>query len=60
MGWALEVAEKMKIRRAIYWPAAAAILCSLISIPKLLSDGIIDGDGEIIYHKPFSYSVAIS
>lgn len=45
MGWALEVAEKMKIRRAIYWPAAAAILCSLISIPKLLSDGIIDGDG---------------
>nr|TKS08290.1 hypothetical protein D5086_0000105350 [Populus alba] len=45
MGWALEVAEKMKIRRAIYWPAAAAVLCSLISIPKLLRDGIIDGDG---------------
>lgn len=45
MGWALEVAEKMKIRRVIYWPAAAAVLCSLISIPKLLRDGIIDGDG---------------
>ncbi|CAK7323021.1 unnamed protein product [Dovyalis caffra] len=51
MGWALEVAEKMKIRRSIYWPAAAALLCSLICIPKLLSDGVIDGNGTPLKNR---------
>ncbi|KAJ6960126.1 hypothetical protein NC653_038232 [Populus alba x Populus x berolinensis] len=45
MGWSLEVAEKMNIRRAIFWPASAALLCSMLSISKLLNDGIIDNDG---------------
>ena len=54
MGWSLEVAEKMNIRRAIFWPASAALLCSMLSISKLLNDGIIDNDGEVLYHKLFN------
>lgn len=54
MGWALEVAEKMNIRRAIFWPASTAVLCSMLSISKLLNDGIIDNDGEVLYHKLFN------
>lgn len=46
MGWVLEVAEKMGIRRAAFWPAAAAIVALIWSIPKLLSDGIIDNSGK--------------
>ena len=53
MGWSLEVAEKMNIRRAIFWPASDALLCSMLSISKLLNDGIIDIDGEVLYHKLF-------
>lgn len=47
MGWALEVAEKMKIPRAAFWPASGAILASIFDIPKLLDSGIIDSNGEI-------------
>lgn len=35
MGWALEVAEKLKIWRAAFWPAASALLALGFSIPKL-------------------------
>ncbi|KAL7604048.1 hypothetical protein Lser_V15G20320 [Lactuca serriola] len=45
MGWVFEVAEKMKIRKAAFWPAAAISLASLFCIPKLLEDGIIDNKG---------------
>ncbi|KAI3784896.1 hypothetical protein L1987_44004 [Smallanthus sonchifolius] len=45
MGWAFGVAEKMKIRRAAFWPAAAVVLASLFSIPGLLEDGIINSNG---------------
>ncbi|KAH7846529.1 hypothetical protein Vadar_014981 [Vaccinium darrowii] len=34
-GWALEVAEKMRIRRAAFWPAAATSLALGFSIPEL-------------------------
>ncbi|KAF5791972.1 putative cyanohydrin beta-glucosyltransferase [Helianthus annuus] len=47
MGWAFGVAEKMKIRRAAFWPAAAVVLASLFSIPNLLEDGIINSNGEL-------------
>ncbi|KAK4271193.1 hypothetical protein QN277_019921 [Acacia crassicarpa] len=47
IGWALEVAEKMGIQRAVlFWPASASFLALFLSIPKLLHDGIIDGDGR--------------
>ncbi|KAI9082476.1 hypothetical protein K1719_035619 [Acacia pycnantha] len=57
MGWALEVAEKMGIQRASFWPASASLLALSYSIPKLLLDGIIDSDGtpskdEIIHLGP--------
>ncbi|MCD7458955.1 hypothetical protein HAX54_039679 [Datura stramonium] len=48
LGWALGVAEKLNIRRVAFWPAAAATLASLFSIPKLIADGVIDSDGAIL------------
>ncbi|XP_059643427.1 UDP-glycosyltransferase 83A1-like [Cornus florida] len=45
MGWALEVAEKMGIKGAVFWPAAAALLALIFRIPKLINDGIVDNDG---------------
>ncbi|KAF7129045.1 hypothetical protein RHSIM_Rhsim10G0043200 [Rhododendron simsii] len=41
-GWALEVAEKMRIRRVAFWPAAAALWALQLSIPELIADGIIE------------------
>lgn len=51
MGWAFGVAEKMKIKSAAFWPAAAVVLTSLFSVPKLLEDRIINSKGDIICHK---------
>ncbi|KAJ4707334.1 UDP-glycosyltransferase [Melia azedarach] len=48
MGWVMEVAEKMKIQRAAFWPAAAGLLALSFGIPKFLKDGIIDSDGTPI------------
>ncbi|KAI8017545.1 UDP-glycosyltransferase 83A1 [Camellia lanceoleosa] len=45
LGWALEVAEKMGIRWAAFWSAAAAMLALGFSIQKLLDDGIINNYG---------------
>ncbi|THG20315.1 hypothetical protein TEA_029450 [Camellia sinensis var. sinensis] len=45
MGWALEVAGKMQIRRAAFWPAAAALLALAFSVPKMIEDGIINNHG---------------
>lgn len=50
IGWALEVAAKMGIRRAAFCPAAAAMLIMGFSIPKLIEEGIIDKYGETFYH----------
>lgn len=50
MGWALKVAEKMGIRRVAFWPASAAVLGSIFSIPKLIKDGIINNDGMTSCH----------
>jgi hypothetical protein len=46
-GWALEVAEKMGIKRAAIWPAGPGALAFVLHIPKLLEDGIIDTTGNI-------------
>ncbi|KAL7256589.1 hypothetical protein ACSBR1_010513 [Camellia fascicularis] len=45
LGWALDVAEKMQIKRVAFWPAAAALLALKFSIPALLDDGIINDNG---------------
>ena len=46
-GWALEVAEKMGIKRAAIWPAGPGALAFVLHIPKLFEDGIIDTNGNI-------------
>ena len=43
---ALEVAEKMGIKMAVLWPAGPATLAIILSIPKLIQDGIIDARGN--------------
>ena len=43
---ALEVVEKMGIKMAILWPAGPATLAIILSIPKLIQDGIIDARGN--------------
>ncbi|KAK9176383.1 hypothetical protein WN944_028400 [Citrus x changshan-huyou] len=48
MGWSMEVAEKMKLRRAVIWTSCAASVASIFCIPKLIDDGIIDSNGTPI------------
>ncbi|QHN83716.1 UDP-glycosyltransferase [Arachis hypogaea] len=47
MGWASEVAKKMGINGALFWPASAALFALQYNIPKLIHDGIIDSQGNI-------------
>ncbi|XP_062106524.1 UDP-glycosyltransferase 83A1-like [Humulus lupulus] len=51
LGWALEAAEKMNIQRAVFWPAAAAVLALSFSIPKLIDDGIINTKGVLLKNQ---------
>uniref|UniRef100_A0A0A0KUF9 UDP-glucosyltransferase n=1 Tax=Cucumis sativus TaxID=3659 RepID=A0A0A0KUF9_CUCSA len=48
LGWALEVAAKMKIPRVAFWPAAAALLAMQFSIPNLIEQKLIDSDGTLL------------
>ncbi|KAG1341972.1 UDP-glycosyltransferase 83A1 [Cocos nucifera] len=45
MAWALEVAKKMGLRAAAFWPASAGILATMLSVPKLIENGVIDPEG---------------
>ncbi|CBI21225.3 unnamed protein product, partial [Vitis vinifera] len=45
LGWAMGVAEKMGIKRAAFWPAAAALLALIFSVRKLVDDGILTNEG---------------
>ncbi|KAI3813255.1 hypothetical protein L1987_17975 [Smallanthus sonchifolius] len=45
MGWAIQVAKKMGIRRAAFWPASVASLASVLSFQKLIDEGIINKNG---------------
>ncbi|KAL2552245.1 UDP-glycosyltransferase 83A1 [Forsythia ovata] len=56
MGWALEVADKMGIRRAAFWPAAAAMLGLGFRIPKLLDEGIVDSNGRPLKNQMIQLS----
>lgn len=46
MAWALEIAKKMGLRSAAFWPASAQLLATLLRIPELTSKGVIDADGK--------------
>ncbi|KAK9996206.1 hypothetical protein SO802_020892 [Lithocarpus litseifolius] len=48
VGWALEVAEKMGIKRAAVWPGGLGDLAIVLRIPKLIQDGMIDTKGTPI------------
>ncbi|XP_030519499.1 UDP-glycosyltransferase 83A1-like [Rhodamnia argentea] len=45
VGWALEVAERMGIERAGFWPASASALVMTLHIPKLIEGGVVDNNG---------------
>lgn len=47
MAWVLGVAGKMGIRTAAFWPGSAGMLATMLSIPKLVEDGIIDPEGKL-------------
>ncbi|KAC9242325.1 hypothetical protein E3N88_46144 [Mikania micrantha] len=61
MGWAIIVANKMGIRRAAFWPASVASLTTILSIQKLIDDGIINKKelalGLETSNKPFLWVV---
>lgn len=48
VGWALEIAEKMSIQRAAFWPASATLLAIGLHIPKFIEDGIITAQGYAV------------
>ena len=48
MRWGPEVAVKIGIRRATFWPAAAVLLASVMNIPDLIEAGSIDPNGKIV------------
>nr|GEV17976.1 hypothetical protein [Tanacetum cinerariifolium] len=48
-GWAIQVANKMGIRRVVFWPASVASLAPALCIRKLIDDGMIDNKGEISF-----------
>ncbi|CAL4927424.1 unnamed protein product [Urochloa decumbens] len=45
MGWAFEVAKKLGIRAACFWPASVAFLASMLRVPQLIQDGVVDDKG---------------
>ncbi|XP_019426575.1 PREDICTED: UDP-glycosyltransferase 83A1-like [Lupinus angustifolius] len=56
MAWVLEVATKLGIKGAVFWPASAAISALTCNIPKLIHDGVIDSYGIPNNKSTFSIS----
>lgn len=54
VGWALELAYKLGIKRATFLPAAVALLALALNAQKLIDEGIIDSEGESSFHSSFS------
>lgn len=47
-GWALEIAETLKLKWAIFWTSAPGVLALILNIPMLIEDGIIDTKGKTL------------
>lgn len=47
LSWAVEVAKKMGIRRAVFRAASVATMVYILSYQKLIDDGIINKNGNI-------------
>ncbi|CAL4936058.1 unnamed protein product [Urochloa decumbens] len=56
MGWAFEVARKLGIRAACFWPASLAFLASMLRIPQLIQDGVIDDKGWPKRQETFQFA----
>ncbi|KAK8937878.1 UDP-glycosyltransferase 83A1 [Platanthera guangdongensis] len=56
MGWALELADKAGLRSVAFFPAAAAVLVGILSIPKLIEDEVIDVEGVPKSNEMFQLS----
>ncbi|ERM99950.1 UDP-glycosyltransferase 83A1 [Amborella trichopoda] len=48
MGWALDVAKKLGIPRAAFWPAAAGCLTVFLKLQELIQKGVITKEGELL------------
>lgn len=55
-GWALEVAERMGIKRAGFWPASVSCLALILHIRKLIEGGVIDNEGIALKNDAISLS----
>ncbi|KAF9624162.1 hypothetical protein IFM89_008100 [Coptis chinensis] len=51
LGWVLEVAQRMSIRKAAVWPASAGFAAVALHIPKLIEDGIVGEDGSLLKNQ---------
>ncbi|KAF8378787.1 hypothetical protein HHK36_030136 [Tetracentron sinense] len=56
MAWAVQVAKKMGIPSAVFWPASASLRALLLHIPKLIEEGIIDANGIPSKHQMIKLS----
>ncbi|XP_022879390.1 UDP-glycosyltransferase 83A1-like [Olea europaea var. sylvestris] len=59
LGCAMEVAEKMGIKKVAFWPAATAILALGFKIPTLFEIGIIDSEGTPMKNEIIQLSQAM-
>nr|GMD56256.1 UDP-glycosyltransferase 83A1-like [Ipomoea batatas]GME11392.1 UDP-glycosyltransferase 83A1-like [Ipomoea batatas] len=48
LGWALDLAKKLGLQRVAFWTASAASLAMMFNVPKLVDDGIVGNNGEIL------------
>ncbi|TYJ05906.1 hypothetical protein E1A91_A12G196100v1 [Gossypium mustelinum] len=55
-GWALEVAEKMGIKRAAVLLSGPASMALALHVPKLVEAGILDSDGTLKTDEPITLS----
>ncbi|RYR32987.1 hypothetical protein Ahy_A10g047515 isoform A [Arachis hypogaea] len=60
MGWALEVANKMGIKGAFFFPASAAMFALMNNIPMLIHRGIIDSSGLPVTKRTFRLSESMA
>ncbi|XP_050223448.1 UDP-glycosyltransferase 83A1-like [Mercurialis annua] len=59
-GWALEIAEKMGLKKAIFFTAAPGALAMILHIPRLIQAGIIDpNDGTMLKNEKIQISPSL-
>ncbi|XP_058068814.1 UDP-glycosyltransferase 83A1-like [Magnolia sinica] len=56
MGWAMDVAAKMRIRGAVVWTVPVSLCALMFHVPKLIEDGILDADGFPTKHQMIKLS----